>query len=110
MELIIASIVIIIIGIVLIPRIINWSHSARCPKCGKWFCLEYHSFVVTDKVVSQNTTRFGGGRRSGLLRGGFFWGTGHTKADPFIREWGEARYICRECGRKVAIRNVKRDR
>ena len=107
---IIILIIVLIIGIFLIPHIINWTLHNRCPKCGKWFTLDYHSFEVTDKVVGRNRTRFGGGRRSGLLRGGFFGGTGYTREDPFIREWGEARYICRACGRKVAIRNVKRDR
>ena len=106
---IITVIVAAVIGLFLTPHIINWTHTARCPKCGKWFCLEYHSFVVTDKVVGHNRTRFGGGRRSGWRRG-LFGSTGHTRDDPFIREWGEARYICRACGRHVSIHNVKRDR
>jgi len=93
----------------LINRIRNWLRIARCPKCGKWFCLDYHSFVVTDKVVSQNSTNFGGGHLPGW-QGGSFWNMGRTNADPFIREWGEARYICRACKRKVSFRNVKQDR
>ena len=102
---IIILIILVFLGIFLIPRIINWTHTVHCPKCGKWFCLEYHSFVVTDKAVGHHRTRYGGGRL-----GGIFWGRGYTKDVPFIREWGEARYICRACGRHVSIHNVKRDR
>lgn len=101
--------VLAILGILLIPHIINWTHTVHCPKCGKWFCLEYHSFVVTDKAIGHHRTRFGGGHRSGWKGGGFF-NTGRTYDDPFIREWGEARYICRACGRHISIHNVKRDR
>jgi len=93
----------------LIRRFRNWLRTVHCPKCGKWFCLNYHSFVATDQVVSQNSTNFGGGSHAGW-QGGDFWQMGRTNADPFIREWGEARYICRACGRRVALRNVKRDR
>jgi len=102
-------IILVVIGIALAPHIINWTHTVHCPKCGKWFCLEYHSFEVTDKVVGHNRNHFNFGRRGGW-RGGPFWSAGRSKGDPFIREWGEARYICRACGRKVAVRNVKRDR
>jgi hypothetical protein len=80
-----------------------------CPKCGKSDCLEYHGFVVTDKVVGHNRTRIGGGRRGSIMRGGFFSGLGRTRDEPFIREWGEDRYICRACGRKVAFQ-IRRDR
>jgi len=106
---IIVLIVLAVLGVFLVPRIINWTHTVHCPKCGKWFCLEYHSFVVTDKVVGHHRTRFGGGRRGGW-KGGFFWGSGQTLDSPFIREWGEARYICRACGRHVSVHNVIRDR
>ena len=107
---IITLIIALVVVLALAPLLINWLQHSRCPKCGKWFCLEYHSFEVTDKVVGHNRTRFGGGRRGGIMKGGLFWGSGHTRDDPFIREWGEARYICRSCGRKVAFKNVKRDR
>jgi DNA-directed RNA polymerase subunit RPC12/RpoP len=94
--------IIAVVAASLIPAIINWSKTHRCPKCGKWFCLEYHSFVVTDKTIGHNRERSGGGYRSGW-RGGFFGGNSHTRDDPFIREWGEARYICRACGRHISI-------
>ena len=106
---IIGLLIFVALGIFFVPLLINWLRFSRCPKCGKWFCLEYHSFVVTDKVVGHHRTRYGGGRRSGW-RGGFFGGTGHTRDDPFIREWGEARYICKACGCHVSFYNVKRDR
>jgi DNA-directed RNA polymerase subunit RPC12/RpoP len=99
----------VLLGISLIPHIINWVHTVHCPKCGKWFCLDFHSFVVTDKVVGHHRTRNGGGYRNGWRGGGFF-DNSRTKDDPFIREWGEARYICRACGRHISIHNVKRDR
>jgi hypothetical protein len=72
-------------------------------------CLEYHSFVVTDKVVGHNRTRYGGGRGFRFL-GVTFSHHSQTYDEPFIREWGEARYICRACGRHISIHNVKRDR
>ena len=89
--------------------IINWAHTLRCPKCGGWFCLDYHSFVVTDKVVGHNKTRTGGGTFFRFL-GISFLHRSRTRDDPFIREWGEARYICRACGRHVSIHNVRRDK
>jgi len=98
-----------IFGTSLVNRFRNWLRKARCPKCSKWFCLDYHSFVVTDKVVSQNSNNFGTGHLPGW-EGGSFWTMGHSNADPFIREWGEARYICRACKRRISIRNVKQDR
>jgi len=106
---IITVIIIAVIILFSVPHIINWLRFSHCPKCGKWFCLEYNSFEVTDKVVGHHRTRFGGGRRGGW-KGGFFWGTRQTRDDPFIREWGEARYICKACGRHVSFHNVKRDR
>ena len=106
---IIALIVLVILGIYLIPRIINWTHTVHCPKCGKWFCLDYHSFVVTDKVVGHHRTRTGGGNAFKFLGISFFHRS-HTRDDPFIREWGEARYICHACGRHISIHNVIRDR
>ena len=102
-------VILALLVIFLAPRVINWLHTARCYKCGKWFCLEYHSFVVTDKVVGHHRSNSGWGRRAGW-KGGIIWGFGRTKDDPFIREWGEARYICSACGRHISIHNVKRDR
>jgi hypothetical protein len=46
--------------------------------------------------------RRGGGYRGGL-KGGFYNGVSNLYDNPFIREWGEARYICRACGRHVSI-------
>jgi len=107
------SIIAVIIGAVLVlflaPIIINRLRYSHCPKCGKWFCLEYHSFVVTDKVVGHNRTHTGGGNAFRLF-GVSLLHRSHTRDDPFIREWGEARYICRACNRHVSFHNVKRDR
>jgi hypothetical protein len=65
--------------------------------------------VVTDKVVGHNKTHHGGGHGVRFL-GVSFAHRSQTHDEPFIREWGEARYICRSCGRHVSIYNVKRDR
>jgi len=109
MFLILKLVALVSLAAFLIRRLINWTRTVHCPKCGKWFCLQYHSFVATDKVASQHTTNVGGGSHAGW-QGGNFWNMGRTQADPFICEWGDARYICRACNRKVAVRNVKRDR
>jgi DNA-directed RNA polymerase subunit RPC12/RpoP len=88
----------------------DWLKYSRCPKCGKWFHMEFHSFVnITDRVVGRSRTRYGGGRRAGW-QGGGFGNVFRTDDDPFIREWGEARYICRACGRHVSFHNATRDR
>jgi len=106
---IITAIIVVVIILFLAPHIINWLRYSRCPKCGKWFCLEYHSFEVTDKVVGHHRTRTGGGSAFRLF-GISLVHRSRTRDDPFIREWGEARYICRACGRHVSFYNVIRDR
>jgi len=85
----------VVLGIFLTPHIISWAHTVHCPKCGKWFCLEYHSFVVTDKTVGHHKTRTGGGNAFRLF-GLAFLHRSYTRDDPFIREWGEARYLVHE--------------
>ena len=106
---IVTVVVVVVIGLFLAPHIINWVHTVHCPKCGKWFCLEYQSFVVTDKTIGHNKTRTGGGSAFKFMGISLFHRS-YTRDAPFIREWGELRYICRACGRKVAIRNVRKDR
>jgi DNA-directed RNA polymerase subunit RPC12/RpoP len=105
----IALIAAVILGIFLVPRIARWARTVHCPKCGKWFCLKFHSFVVTDSTMAQRTVRTLGGSIFEFL-GLSFLGRMYTREDPYIREWGEARYICRACGRHISIRDTKRDR
>jgi hypothetical protein len=69
------------------PRIHDWISTVHCLKCGRWFCLGYHSFVVTDQVVGHHQTRTGGGSLFNFF-GLSFLNRAHTRDDPFIREWG----------------------
>ena len=103
-------IILVVLGISLFPHIRNWKYKNHCPNCGKWFCLNLDNFVVTDKVVGYNRRNSGWGYLSGLFKGGFLFGSGRTRDDPFIREWGEEHYTCRVCRGSVTLYNVKRDK
>jgi hypothetical protein len=91
-----------------IPAILNWVKTVHCPKCGSWFTLEFVRFDVTDKTIAHNRRRDGGGYRPGW-RGGFGGGSSYTRDDPYIREWGKARYLCKKCGLHLTI-ETHRDR
>lgn len=91
-----------------IPTILNWGKTVHCPKCGAWFTLTFVRFDVTDKTIARNKWRNSGGYRSGW-KGGFFNGSSYTHDDPYIREWGKARYLCKKCGLHLTI-ETHRDR
>jgi ribosomal protein S27AE len=94
---------IIVAGVVsLIPAIRNWVKTHRCPKCGTWFMLDLVRFDVTDKVTGHDSGGKHGGYLPGL-RGGFGGGLSSTKDNPFIREFGKARYLCKKCGFHLTI-------
>lgn len=78
---------------------LNWFLRSHCPKCGEWYCLQYHSEIIKDKVVGHSKTRYGNFKNY-IKR---------DNADPFIREWVEERYICQKCGRHVSL-HITRDR
>jgi len=108
---VLAVVAALIFLITAVPAFSRWARTVRCPRCGKWFELEYHGFDVSDKTVGHSSTSFGGGI------GGFFgrlWAIifGHatrTNADPFIREWGTARFTCLKCGCNIEI-DTRRDK
>jgi ribosomal protein S27AE len=104
----IVGIGLLVLGVSLLPFILNWIKTVHCPKCGSWFTLEFVRFDVTDKVIGHDRTRHNGGYRTGW-RGGFGGGTSHTRDNPFIREWGKARYLCKKCGLHLTI-ETHRDR
>jgi hypothetical protein len=58
------------VGISRLPAIMNWVKTVHCPVCGKWFCLEYHNFIVTDRAIAHNFQQRDGGYRNGLRGGG----------------------------------------
>ncbi|MDR1895296.1 MAG: hypothetical protein LBR10_00715, partial [Prevotellaceae bacterium] len=90
--------IVIMVLISLIPVIRNWIQTHHCPKCGAWFSLQFVRFDVTDKVTGRDKMR--NGWHSGL-RGG--WGSTHTSDQPFIREFGKARYVCTKCNLHLTI-------
>jgi hypothetical protein len=95
----------------LIGAFMNWLQTVRCPRCGAWFTLQFVRFDADAKikpVVGHNRTRHGGGYRSGW-RGGLFGGMGHTSDDPFIREFGYDRYLCKKCNLHLSVES-HRDR
>jgi len=102
------AICIVLACIPLIPLVLNWVKTAHCPKCGAWFTLEFVRFDVTDKTIAHDKTHYRSGYRPGW-RGGFGGGTSHTRDNPFIREWGKARYLCKKCGLHLTI-ETSRDR
>jgi hypothetical protein len=94
--------------IITLPAFFNWRKTVRCPKCGKWFCLEYQGFEVRDKVVGHSNTRYGGGLGNQFFAR-LFLHASRTNADPFIREWGTARFLCKKCGCQIMI-DTRRDK
>jgi hypothetical protein len=90
--------IVICVALSLLPALLNWIKTVHCPKCGSWFTLQYVRFDVTDKVTGRDKNRLGW--RPGF-RGGF--STGHTSDQPFIREFGKARYLCTKCNLHLTI-------
>ena len=108
---ILAAVAALVFLITVTPAIRRWVRTVRCPSCGKWFKLEYHGFDVRDKAVGHSSTRFGGGVGGLLGRIGaiIFGHATRTNADPFIREWGTARFTCLKCGCNIEI-DTRRDK
>ena len=107
-----AAVGIVILLVCAIPAWRRWVRTVRCPECHKWFKLLYLGFEVRDKVVGHSSTRFGGGAAGGIFRGIFgllFANASRSNADPFIREWGVARFRCERCGCRIEI-DTRRDR
>jgi predicted RNA-binding Zn-ribbon protein involved in translation (DUF1610 family) len=98
----------IIFLIIVLPAFFNWRKTVHCPKCGKWFRLEHQGFEVRDKVVGYSNTRYGGGLGNRFFAR-LFLHASRTNADPFIREWGTARFLCENCGCQIMI-DTKRDK
>jgi DNA-directed RNA polymerase subunit RPC12/RpoP len=95
-----------------LPSFFRFRKTVRCPKCRSWFKLEFQGFDVSDKVVGHSSSTFGGGGVGGLLGrfAGFVFGhASRTNADPFIREWGTAHFVCAKCGCHIEI-DTRRDR
>jgi hypothetical protein len=110
---ILAALGIIIILVIALPSFFRYRKTVRCPKCRSWFKLDYLGFEVSDKVVGNSSSTFGGGGGAGGLLGriaAFVFGhASRTNADPFIREWGTARFVCTKCGCRIEI-DTRRDR
>jgi hypothetical protein len=98
----------VIFLIIALPAFFNWRKTVRCPKCDKWFRLEYQGFEVRDKVVGHSNTRYGGGLGNRFFAR-LFLHASRTNADPFIREWGTARFLCKKCGCQIMI-DTRRDK
>ncbi|MDR2019302.1 MAG: hypothetical protein LBQ14_00880 [Treponema sp.] len=94
--------------IMVLPAFFNWRKTVRCPGCRKWFRLDYQGFEVRDKVVGHSSTRYGGGLGNRFFAR-LFLHRSRTNADPFIREWGTARFLCKNCGCQILI-DTRRDR
>jgi hypothetical protein len=105
---ILAAVGAVLFLIIVLPSFLNWRKTVRCPQCGKWFRLEYKGFDVRDKVVGQSNTRYGGGLGNRFVAR-LLLHTSRTNADPFIREWGTARFRCGNCACQILI-DTKRDR
>jgi len=108
---VLAAVAILVFAAMVIPAVSRWVKTVRCPRCGKWFRLEYRGFDVRDKVVGHSSTSFGGGigGLAGRLRAFIFGHATRTNADPFIREWGTAHFVCLECGCNVEL-DTRRDK
>jgi hypothetical protein len=101
----------LIFAVIVMPAVLRWRKTVRCPKCRKWFKLEYRGFDVRDKAVGHSSTSFGGGMGglAGRLAALIFGHATRTNADPFIREWGTAHFTCKKCGCNIEI-DTRRDR
>ena len=108
---VLAAVAALIFLITVTPAFSRWVKTVRCPKCGRWFVLEFQGFDVSDKTVGHSSTSFGGGFGGlvGWLRTIIFGHATRTNADPFIREWGTARFTCLKCGCKIEI-DTRRDK
>jgi len=108
---VLATIAALIFLITILPAVFRWRKTVHCPNCGKWFKLEYHGFEVSDKAVGHSSTRYGGGVAGffGRLGAIIFGHATRTNADPFIREWGTARFTCLKCGCNIEI-DTRRDK
>ena len=108
---VLAAVAALVFIITITPAIFRWRKTVRCPKCKKWFKLEYHGFEVRDKAVGHSSTSFGGGIGGllGRLQAIIFGHATRTNADPFIREWGTARFTCLKCGCDIEI-DARRDK
>jgi len=109
---VLVAVAVLIFAMIVMPAVLRWVKTVRCPKCGKWHKLEYQGFDVNDKTVGHSSTRFGGGvggLAGGGLRALIFGHVSRTKADPFIREWGTAHFTCLECGCNIEI-DTRRDK
>jgi hypothetical protein len=108
---VLAIIAAIIFVITVMPSFVRWARTVRCPKCRKWFNLDYRAFTVRDKVVGHSSTSYGGGIGGllGRLRSFIFGHATRTNADPFIREWGTAHFTCTKCGCNIEL-DTRRDR
>jgi hypothetical protein len=89
-------------AVALIRAIRNWVRTRHCPKCGTWFMLEFVHFDVTDKVTGHDSRQGHGGYMPGW-KGGIDGGLSNTRDNPFIREFGKARYLCKKCGFHLTI-------
>jgi predicted RNA-binding Zn-ribbon protein involved in translation (DUF1610 family) len=90
-------------GVVAVIRgIANWVRTHHCPKCGAWFTLDFVRFDVTDKVTGHDSNQGHGGYTPGR-EGGYGGGMLKTRDNPFIREFGKARYLCKKCGFHLTI-------
>jgi predicted RNA-binding Zn-ribbon protein involved in translation (DUF1610 family) len=109
--LVLAAVAALVFAITVMPAVFRWARTVRCPKCGKWFNLDYRAFNVRDKVVGHSSTSFGGGIGGlfGRLRAFIFGHATRTNADPFIREWGTAHFACTNCGCSIEL-DTRRDR
>jgi hypothetical protein len=99
---------VLIFLIIILPVFLNWRKTMRCPRCRKWFMLELQTFDVRDKLIGHSSTRYGGGLGNRLFARVFLQ-VSRTNADPFIREWGTARFICKNCECLINI-ETRRDR
>jgi len=108
---VLSAVAVIIFAITVLPSVFRWIKTVRCPKCKKWFKLDYSGFDVRDKVVGHSSTSFGGGLGGifGRLHAFIFGHATRTNADPFIREWGTARFYCTKCGCNIEL-DTRRDR
>jgi len=95
----------------MLDAFLRWLQTARCPRCKAWFALQFVRFDVDKSVkpvVGHDRRRHRGGYLPGW-RGGLFGGLAHTTDEPFVREWGHARYLCRRCNLHLTV-ETHRDR
>ncbi|MCL2609226.1 MAG: hypothetical protein FWD94_04905 [Treponema sp.] len=102
----------LILVAVFLPAFFRWRRTVRCPECKKWFALEFIAFDVQNHAVGQSSSSFGGGVAGGIfgyVSALIFGHASRTNADPFLREWGTARFVCKKCGCNVEL-DTRRDK